>query len=88
VALLATENVKIQFADDGVKALAALATKFNKEIENIGARRLHTIMEKLLEELSYNADEMQGEDVIIDSEYVANHVGNIVNQMDLSKFIL
>lgn len=87
-ALLAVEGVEIEFADDGVKALAALATKFNKEIENIGARRLHTIMEKLLEDLSYNADEMHGQKVLIDAEYVAEHVGNMANQMDLSKFIL
>ncbi len=88
VALMQTEGVTLSFSEDGVKALASLATKFNKEIENIGARRLHTIMEKLLEEVSYQADEMSGVNVLIDAEYVAEHVGNMANQMDLAKFIL
>jgi ATP-dependent HslUV protease ATP-binding subunit HslU len=87
-ALLATEQVEVTFDESGIKALAALATKFNKEIENIGARRLHTIMEKLMEEVSYNAADMHGKNVIVDAAYVEKHVGIMANKMDLAKFIL
>lgn len=88
VALLGTEDVTVEFAEDGVKALAGLATKFNREIENIGARRLHTIMEKLMEEVSYDAPERGGESLIVDAGYVTDHVGDMAEETDLAKFIL
>ncbi len=88
VALLGTEEVTITFKDDGVKQLAALATKFNREIENIGARRLHTIMEKLMEEISFEASDRGGEEVVVDKDYVTKHVGDMTEETDLAKFIL
>ncbi len=87
-ALLATENVSITFTDDGVKKLAAIATRINSEVENIGARRLHTIMEKLLEELSFGADGKAGEKIIIDAAYVNKQLKSLAKDTDLSKFIL
>jgi ATP-dependent HslUV protease ATP-binding subunit HslU len=87
-ALLGTEDVTVNFEQDGVKQLAALATKFNREIENIGARRLHTIMEKLMEEISFEAPDRGGEQVTIDKPYVIKHVGDMTQEMDLAKFIL
>lgn len=88
VALLATEGVKIDFADDGIKELAALATRFNREIENIGARRLHTIMEKLVEDISFNASENSGMEKTIDAAYVKEMVESLGKAMDVKKFIL
>ena len=87
-ALLATENVTLTFAGDGVSALAALAARFNREVENIGARRLHTIMEKLLAEISFEASERGGEAVLVDSAYVAEHVSDVSADTDLTRFIL
>ncbi len=88
VALMDTEKVSVEFAEDGVKALAGLATKFNREIENIGARRLHTIMEKLMEEVSFDAPERGGESLKVDADYVSEHVGDMAEETDLAKFIL
>jgi ATP-dependent HslUV protease ATP-binding subunit HslU len=88
MALLATESVTVTFEEDGIKALAALASHFNREVENIGARRLHTIMEKLLAEISFDASERSGESVIIDAAYVAEHVSDIAADTDLTRFIL
>lgn len=87
-ALMATEGAKVEFTEDGVKALARLATQVNSEIENIGARRLHTIMEKLLEEASYKAPDSKDMVVKVDEDYVAEHVGELAKSADLSKFIL
>jgi len=87
-ALLATENVSITFTDDAIKELAAIATRVNSEVENIGARRLHTIMEKLLEELSFNATDRQGDKVTIDAAYVHAQLKSLAKDTDLSKFIL
>lgn len=88
VALLGTEEVTITFEESSIKQLAALATKFNREIENIGARRLHTIMEKLMEDISFDASERGGDHITIDKEYVINHVGDMTEETDLAKFIL
>jgi ATP-dependent HslUV protease ATP-binding subunit HslU len=87
-ALLATENVKIKFTDDAIGELAAIATRVNTEVENIGARRLHTIMEKLLEELSFAADGKTGETITIDADYVKGQLTSLAKDTDLSKFIL
>jgi ATP-dependent HslUV protease ATP-binding subunit HslU len=87
-ALMATDGVTLEFGKDGIKELAALATKVNREIENIGARRLHTIMERLLEEISFDAPGAQGSKVKITGAYVQKHIGDLAKNTDLSKFIL
>ena len=87
-ALIGTEKIKLTFENSGVNKLAKLASETNQSIENIGARRLHTIMEKLLEQLSFTASDMKPQEVIIDEAYVDAHVGDIVKDQDLSKFIL
>jgi len=88
VALLDTEAVTLDFTDDAIDALADLATEINASVENIGARRLHTVMEKLLEEISFTATDRGGETVEIDAEYVRSRVGELAKDADLSKFIL
>jgi len=87
-ALMATENVELNFNKDGVDKIAHIATETNKNIENIGARRLHTVMEKLLEDVSYNADEKTDEPITVDADYVEGQLGDLVKNADLSKFIL
>ena len=87
-ALLATENVTIQFEDAAIDRMSFLAEDVNSRAENIGARRLHTIMETLLEELSFEADEHGGETISITKEYVDEKLQNIVENQDLSKYIL
>ena len=87
-ALLATESVTLEFADDGIDALADLAVEINTSVENIGARRLHTVMEKLLEEISFAAPDKAGSTLAIDAAYVQEKVGNLAKKGDLSRFIL
>lgn len=87
-AMLKTENVNLYFTDDAIKTIAALAAKINEEIENIGARRLHTIIEKLLEEISFMAPNKKGEQFSIDKDYVEQMISSIARKQDLSKFIL
>ncbi len=87
-ALLATENLTIKFDDAAIERMSFLAADVNSRAENIGARRLHTIMETLLEELSFEADEHAGETIVITSDYVDERLKNIVENQDLSKYIL
>ncbi|MFW6092947.1 MAG: ATP-dependent protease ATPase subunit HslU [Pseudomonadota bacterium] len=87
-ALLGTEGVEIEFTDDGLERIAQLAWQVNEGTENIGARRLHTLMERLLEEVSYQATEQQGERLSIDATYVDDHLGELVKDQDLSRYIL
>ena len=87
-ALLATEEVTLEFADEAIDALADLATEINASVENIGARRLHTVMEKLLEEISYTATDRSGETITIDAALVHERVSELAKDADLSKFIL
>ncbi|MBR5867480.1 MAG: ATP-dependent protease ATPase subunit HslU [Spirochaetaceae bacterium] len=87
-ALLATENVTIKFDDAAIERMSFLAADVNSRAENIGARRLHTIMETLLEELSFEADEHAGETIVITNDYVDERLKNIVENQDLSKYIL
>ena len=87
-ALLKTENVDLEFSEDGIDMLAKLSAEVNSSVENIGARRLHTIIEKVLDEISFNASDKPGQKYIIDKEYVQNHLGDLVKDTDLSKFIL
>ena len=87
-ALLATEEVTLEFTDDAIDALADLAVEINLSVENIGARRLHTVMERLLDEISFTATERSGEVERIDAGYVRARVGDLAEDADLSKFIL
>ena len=88
VALMATESVTIEFTEDGINQIADLAAEVNENVENIGARRLHTVMERLLEEISFNAADKAGTSVTIDGSYVRDQVGDLVKDADLSRFIL
>jgi ATP-dependent HslUV protease ATP-binding subunit HslU len=88
IALLGTEELKISFTDDAIDALADLATEINATVENIGARRLQTAMERLLEEISFTASEMSGREITIDAAYVNEKVASLAKNTDLSKFIL
>ena len=87
-ALLKTENVTLEFTKDGIEAIATLATEINATIENIGARRLHTIIERVLDDISFTATDRGGEKLIINKEYVTKNLGELAKDMDLSKFIL
>ena len=87
-ALLSTEDVDLIFTDDAIAEIAHLAATVNERTENIGARRLHTIMEKVLDEVSFDAPELQTKKVVIDKEYVDRMLANIVKDQDLSRFIL
>ena len=87
-ALLKTENVQLEFSDDGIDTIANLASEVNSTVENIGARRLHTIIERVLDEISFTATDRSGEKIIIDSDYVKKNLGQLVKDTDLSKFIL
>lgn len=88
IALLATEGLKLKFSEDGIKSIAKFAALANEKMEDIGARRLQTIMEKVLEDLSFSADEHAGTDVEIDEKTVAQKLENIVFDEDLAKYIL
>jgi len=87
-ALLKTENVDLEFSEDGIDTIANLATEVNSSVENIGARRLHTIIERVLDDISFSATDRSGEKIIINSEYVKKNLGELVKDTDLSKFIL
>ena len=87
-ALLETEKVVLEFTKDGIETIAKLATEINSSIENIGARRLHTIIEKVLDDISFTATDRGGENIVIDEKYVTKNLGELVKDTDLSKFIL
>ncbi|MGE0044909.1 MAG: ATP-dependent protease ATPase subunit HslU [Hyphomonadaceae bacterium] len=87
-ALLATEGVTLDFTEDGVEALAAIAADVNAAVENIGARRLQTVMERLLDDVSFTAPDRGGEAIKVDAAYVKAHVGDLAKNADLSRFIL
>ena len=86
--LLKTESVNLKFTDDGIDMLAKISAEVNSSVENIGARRLHTIIEKVLDDISFNATDRAGETITIDQKYVQDNLGNLVKDTDLSKFIL
>jgi ATP-dependent HslUV protease ATP-binding subunit HslU len=88
IALLATEGVDVSFSEDGIQALANAAWQVNETTENIGARRLHTMMERLIEDLSFNADKRAGEVIVIDKKHVDETISELVKNEDLSRFIL
>ncbi len=87
-ALMATEGVNIDFTDDGIKRIAQAARQVNETTENIGARRLHTVLERLMEDISYDASDLGGKTIIIDADYVSKHLDALVADEDLSRFIL
>ncbi len=87
-ALLQTEKVTLEFTKDGIEAIAALATEINASVENIGARRLHTIIERVLDDISFTATDRGGEKIIIDKNYVLENLGELTKDTDLTKFIL
>jgi ATP-dependent HslUV protease ATP-binding subunit HslU len=88
VALLKTENLDLEFSEDGIDAIANIASEVNATVENIGARRLHTIIERILDDISFTATDRSGEKIIINSEYVKQNLDELVKDTDLSKFIL
>ncbi|PXV56981.1 ATP-dependent HslUV protease ATP-binding subunit HslU [Dyella jiangningensis] len=88
IALLGTEGVTVEFTDSGIDRLAEVAFHVNERTENIGARRLHTVMERLLEKISYEAADKSGENYLIDAEYVDKNLGTLVQDEDLSRYIL
>jgi len=85
---MATEQVTLDFAPDAIDALADLAAEINGSVENIGARRLHTVLERLLEDISFSAADRPGEKIVIDAPYVHERVAPLARNTDLSKFIL
>jgi len=88
VALMATEGLTLDFRPEGIAAIADAAVKVNSTVENIGARRLQTIMERLVEDISFGADEKKGETIVIDAAYVADRVGKMAADTDLSRYVL
>lgn len=87
-ALLGTEGVTIDFTEDGIRAVARIAAEVNGEIENIGARRLQTVMEKLLEEVSFDAEDRAGQKLAIDADYVEKQLAVVARNTDLSRYVL
>jgi ATP-dependent HslUV protease ATP-binding subunit HslU len=87
-ALLETEGIKLEFSDEGVAALAGIAVQINSAVENIGARRLHTVLERVLDEVSFSAPDRAGQTIVVDRDYVESHVGDLARNTDLSRFIL
>ena len=87
-ALLATEGLDVQFRDDAIEEVARIAADVNERMENIGARRLHTVMERLLDELSFGADELRGQRIVVDAAYVRSRLEGIATDEDLSRYIL
>jgi ATP-dependent HslUV protease ATP-binding subunit HslU len=88
IALLKTENVHLEFTDDCIDTLAKVSAEVNASVENIGARRLHTLLEKVLDEISFTASDRAGEKIIIDKKYIEKNLGELAKDTDLSKFIL
>jgi ATP-dependent HslUV protease ATP-binding subunit HslU len=88
IEMLATEEVTIEYTEDAIAEIAEVATIVNERAENIGARRLYTIMETLLEDISFDAPEIRGKNIVIDAAYVRDKLENIVEDEDLSRYIL
>ena len=88
IALMETEGVKLEFTEDAINSLAGIAVDLNASVENIGARRLQTVMERVLDDISFHAPDRSGQTVTIDADYVSKHVGDLAKNTDLSRFIL
>ena len=87
-ALMETEGVNVEFTEDGIAALAKTAAEVNTSVENIGARRLYTIMERVFEELSFHAPDQSGETIKVDADFVENNIGQLAASADLSRYVL
>ena len=87
-ALMATEGVEVTFVQDGISALAKIAAEVNHSVENIGARRLYTVLERVFEELSFEAPDKSGENITVDASFVKTHIGDLTKNMDLSRYVL
>uniref|UniRef100_UPI00404845BC ATP-dependent protease ATPase subunit HslU n=1 Tax=Yoonia sp. TaxID=2212373 RepID=UPI00404845BC len=87
-ALMATEKVTVTFSEDGIKALAKIAAEVNESVENIGARRLYTVIERVFEDLSFNAPDKAGDSITIDAAFVEQHLGELSRSTDLSRYVL
>jgi ATP-dependent HslUV protease ATP-binding subunit HslU len=87
-ALMATEGVGLEFTEGGIRRIAEIAWNVNERTENIGARRLHTVMERLLERISYEAPDLGGEKVVVDEDYVNEHLNQLAENEDLTRYIL
>ena len=83
-----TEGVELEFTKDAIDTIAEIACQINEESENIGARRLHTVMEQLLEEVSFTAPELKGQKISITPEYIKSRISNLLKNQDLSRYIL
>ena len=88
VALLGTEEITLTFTEDGIAAIAKMSATINESVENIGARRLHTVLERVLDEISFEATDMSATEITIDEAYITKHIGDLADTSDLSKFIL
>jgi len=86
--LLKTDGVEIEFSEDGIKEIAQISFSLNESVENIGARRLYTVIEKVLEEISFNAPEIEEKKMTINKDFVTSRMGDIVKDKDLSAYIL
>jgi ATP-dependent HslUV protease ATP-binding subunit HslU len=87
-ALMGTESLSLEFAEDGIRRIAEVAFQVNERTENIGARRLHTVMERLLETVSFEAPDRSDHQVVIDKGYVEDHLGELIKDEDLTRYIL
>jgi len=87
-ALMGTEEVEVSFTEDGIAALARIAAEVNQSVENIGARRLYTVMERVFEELSFTAPDRAGESVTVDAGFVEANLGELMRSADLSRYVL
>ena len=88
IALIGTEDVALEFSNDAIDEIAAVAAEVNRAVENIGARRLQTVMERLLDDISFTATDRGGEKIVIDAQTVRERVSDLAKNADLSKFIL
>ena len=86
--LMGTESVTVTFTDDGIAAVARIAADVNRSVENIGARRLYTVMERVFEELSFTSPDRAGETVTVDADFVERNVGELARSADLSRYVL
>ena len=87
-ALMATEEVEVTFTDDGIRALARTAADVNQSVENIGARRLYTVMERVFEDLSFAAPDQSGQSVTVDAKFVDDNLADLAKSSDLSRYVL
>jgi ATP-dependent HslUV protease ATP-binding subunit HslU len=87
-ALIGTEGVTVSFTEDGIRAIARIAAEVNQSVENIGARRLSTVMEKLLEDVSFDAEDLGGTSLVVDKAYVDGQLASVAKNVDLSKYVL